>query len=208
MTSHLKSLRISLTIRVNGLEFREVFLRRCVDDRQNWRVAISDRCVGCFALHQGFELEIRPERCVETDWQRISLTDLRIAALKKAQNGADELEQVIPTTCGQWETPTRTDIGIIERIPVEGDSSHVERLAGALSQARIRFQMVGGLASPGQSAGHMTVVVSSLPAARVWLWRSGFLESSESRWVLIDSQTGWKVRLLEGTRRASAERDG
>jgi hypothetical protein len=208
VTSHLKSLRISLTIRVNGLEFREVILCRCVDDRQNWRVAISDRCVGCFALHEGFQLESRSDGSLETDWQRISLADLRIAALEEAQIGAHELEQVAPTTCGQWEAPTRADSGIIERIPVEGDSSHVDRLTRALSLAQIRFQVAGGLASPGQKTGHLTVVVSSLPAARVWLWHAGFLESPESRRVLIDSRTGWKVRLLEGTRRSSTERDG
>lgn len=196
-----------MTIRVNGLEFREVILRRCLDDRQNWRVAIGDRSVGCFALHEGFQLEIRSYGSVETDWQRISLTDLRIAALEEAQNGANQLEHIVPTTCGQWEAPARADSGIIERIPVEGDSSHVDRLTRALSHARIRFQTVGGLARRGQSTGHITVVVSSLSAARVWLWRAGFLESSESRCVLIDSQTGWKVRLLEGIRCASTERE-
>jgi hypothetical protein len=204
VTSHSKSLRISLTIRVNGLEFREVILRRCVEDRQKWQVAISDRWVGCFALHEGFQLEIRPDGGVETDWQRISLADLRIAALQEAQNGAIDLEEVAPTTCGQREDPTTDDRGIIARIPVEGDSSHVDRLSQALSQARIRFQMVGGLDGRGQGSGHVTLVVSSLPAARVWLWRAGFLESPESKYVLIDSQTGWKVRLLEGRLQASA----
>lgn len=207
MTQHSKSLRISLTIRVNGLEFREVILLRCVDDRHSWRVAISDRRVGCFALHEGFQLEICPEGGIGTDWQRISLTDLRITALEEAQNGANELEQIVPTTCGQWEGRSKADSGIIERIPVEGDSSHVDRLTRALSQARIRFQMVGGLASSGQNTGHITVVVSSLSAARVWLWRAGFLESSESRCLLVDSRTGWKIQLLEGARRASTAGD-
>jgi len=207
VTPHSKGLRISLTIRVNGLEFREVILRRCVDDRQNWRFAINDRSVGCFALHEGFQLEIRPDGGVGADWQRISLTDLRIAALEEAQKGANELEPVVATTRGQWEAPARDDSGIIERIPVEGDSSHVDRLTRALSQARIRFQTVGGLARRGQSTGHMTVVVSSLSAARVWLRRAGFLESSESRYLVVDSQTGWKIRLLEGIRCASRERE-
>jgi hypothetical protein len=202
MTSQPKPLRISLAIRVNGLEFREVTLRRSVENHRNWEVVIKDRCLGCFALHEDFQLEIRPAEGVETDWRQISLGDLRIAALEVAQNGAWDLEEVVPETCGQRDGTTKTECGIMERIPVDGDASHVHRLSEALSRARIRFQMVGGLGSRGQTSGHVALEVSSLLAARVCLCRAGFLQSPESKCVLIDSRTGWKVRLFEERPRA------
>jgi hypothetical protein len=123
--------------------------------------------------------------------------------LEEAQNGVYDLEEIVSTAHCQREGPTEAGHEIIERIPVEGDSSHIDRFSKALSRAQVRFQIVSGVGSRGQSSGHVAVVVSSLLSARISLWRAGFIESPESKYVLIDSQTGWKVRLLEERPRTS-----
>jgi len=74
----------------------------------------------------------------------------------------------------------------------------MDRLHSSLLHARIQYGIVGGLDSRGRSAGHLTVAVSSLLGAGTCLRRAGFLESPESKYVLVDSITGWKVRLLVG----------
>jgi len=85
----------------------------------------------------------------------------------------------------------------LPRIPVEGDSSHIHRVEEALSQGKVRYQIVGGIGSRGRVWGHATFLVDSLPGARTRLCGAGFLQSSESMCVLTDSENGWKIRLLE-----------
>ena len=82
------------------------------------------------------------------------------------------------------------------RIPVEGDARHIHRVEEALSRAEIRFRIVGGMGSGGRVWGHATFEVDSLQEARKHLRGAGFLESPEGQHVLVDSENGWKIRLL------------
>ena len=159
---------------------------------------IRDCWLGSFALHEEFLLEVPEGNDNNARWRPISLLELKDAVWKQAQMTDSNLGT--RTSAGSSNLPDlhRPSHCRLNRIPVEGDSSHVDRLQASLTQKRIRYQIVGGIDSRGRSSGHLTVAVSSLLGAGTCLRRAGFFESLESKYVLIDSRTGWKVRLLEG----------
>jgi hypothetical protein len=194
----------SFSMRVNGVEFHEAYLRSCGEQSASPELVIRDRQLGSFALHEEFLLEILERKGDNVCWCPVSLPELKDAVWKEAQ--------MTDSNFGLRTSPSSssfTDLQgpahcRIERIPVEGDTSHIDRLENSLTQARIRYRIVGGLDSRGRSWGHLTVAVSSLLGAGMCLRRrAGFLESPESKYVLIDSRTGWKVRLLEDRPRRS-----
>ncbi len=193
----------TFAVRVNGVEFHRTFLRSCGGHPTNFEVVIRDPELGSFALHEEFVLEIREGEDERTSWRQISFAELKVAVLEEAQKAACDPCQGPSTLEGHWEALKSPVRGIMERIPVEGDSSHIGRADEALTRAGIRFQIVGGLDSRGRSACHVTLVVRSLVGAGTCLRRAGFLETPESKYVLVDSSTGWKVRLLEGRPRRS-----
>jgi hypothetical protein len=191
------------SVRVNRLEFQEVALRPCGEQPTDFEVVIRDCVLGEFALHKEFLLEIREAQRCNARWRAVSLEELQDAIGKEMQVADPNFDArtrlgSIPSADLQRSPRCR-----IERIPIDGDSSHLDRLRGPLLTARIRYPIVGGLDSRGRAAGHLTVAVSCLPRAGMCLRRAGFLESPESKYVLIDSRTGWKVRLLEGRARRS-----
>ena len=161
-------------------------------------VVIRDRWLGSFALHEEFLLEVPEGKDDNARWLPISLLELKDAVWARAQMMDSNLGTCTSADSSNLPDLHRPSHCRIDRIPVEGDSSHVDRLQASLTQKRIRYQIVGGLDSWGRSSGHLTVAVSSLLGAGICLRRSGFLESPESKYLLIDSRTGWKVRLLEG----------
>jgi hypothetical protein len=83
------------------------------------------------------------------------------------------------------------------RISIEADSGHIDRAEEVLSRGKVHYRIVGGIRSGGRVWGLATFLVDSLPGARTHLRRAGFSQSSESKYVLIDSENGWKIRLLE-----------
>lgn len=184
-------------MRVNGVEFHEASLRSCGGHPTNCEVVIRDPALGSFALHEEFILEIREGEDGKTNWRQISLGELEAAVLEGAQKAACNPPQGPGMFDGPWEPVKSPMRGTLGRIPVEGDSSHITRVDEALTRAGIQFQIVGGLDSRGQGACHVTLAVRSLVGAGTCLRRAGFLESPESKYVLVDSRTGWKVRLLE-----------
>jgi hypothetical protein len=193
----------ALDLRVNGIEFYEVSLRSCAERPTYFEVVIRDRQLGTFALHEGFVLEASEGEDDRKNWRQVSLAELQVAAWEAAlRSGCDACHgsSMLESRSEASQSPVE---GIFERIPVEGDSSHLNRAGEALRQAGIRFQIVGGLDGRGHRAFHLTLVVSSLLGARVCLRRAGFLENTESKYVHVDSRTGWKVRLLEGEPRGA-----
>jgi hypothetical protein len=193
----------TFAVRVNGVEFHEASLRSSGEHPTNIEVVIRDRQLGSFALHEEFVLEICEGEDGRTSWRQISLAELQAAVLEEAQKAACDPYRGPSTPESHGEVSKRPVRGIIGRIPVEGDSSHIGRADEALTRAGIRFQIVGGLDSRGRCACHLTLVVGSLVGAGTCLRRAGFLQSPESKYVLVDSRTGWKVRLLEGRPRRS-----
>jgi len=193
----------NFSVRVNGLEFHEASLRPHGEKPAQFDVVIRDRQLGSFALHEEFVLEIPRGQERNAGWCPVTLLEMKDAVRKDAQlTIPDFVGRTSPGSSPSRELP-RSSHCRIERIPVEGDSSHLERLHESLLTARIRYQIVGGLDSRGRSWGHLTVAVNSFFGAVNCLRRAGFLDSPESRFVLIDSRTGWKVRLLEQRTRRS-----
>ncbi len=191
-------------MRVNGVEFHQASWRSFGEHQTDFEVVIRDRQLGSFALHEEFVLEIPrgPER--NAGWCPVTLLEMKDAVRKDAQlTIPDFVARASPDSAPSYDLQRASDYRF-ERIPVEGDASHLDRLHGSFLTARIQYQIVGGLDSRGRSAGHLTVAVSSLQRAGTCLRRAGFLATPESRCVVIDSTTGWKVRLLEGRPRRSS----
>lgn len=198
MSAERTSLWFTFPLRVNGVAFYKTSLRSCGENPDYFEVLVRDGQLGTFSLHGEFILEICEDEWEEARWRQVSLRELR-AAISKAAEGAACHAKAGPDAAEEpREAPEGSILGTFGRIPVEGDSSHVGRAEQALTRAGVRFQIVGGLDGRGHGACHLTLVVPALVGARASLRRAGFLESPESKYVLVDSRTGWKLRLLQG----------
>ena len=196
MRSSSKFMWVRLNFRVNDLELEEALLRPCGEDPTDFQLVVEHRILGSFALHEEFFLERRESG--QANWYQVSLQELKLAFLEasRSDSGVTKRED------GRWEM-SRSDAGAnhgsIPRIPVEGDAAHFDRVKEAFERGEVRYQIVGGKGSHGKIWGHATFVVDSLPRARALLCTAGFIPSSDSQQVLIDSRNGWKVRLLGGS---------
>jgi hypothetical protein len=189
---------------VNGLEFGRARLEPFLRSTGSFEVVIEHRLLGFFALHDDFDLELRDGCMDSAGWHTVSVTELKnalvqVAALRKeeklssATSAFDELADWEP------EISTPTNVGFIPRIPVEGDTKHIERAKEALAQVGIRNRILGGIGSRRRIWGHVTFLVASPRSAQVDLLRAGFVQSPESKYILIDSTNGWKICLLAET---------
>jgi len=198
MRSSSKSTWVRFNFRVNNLEFEEALLRPCGEDPADFQLVVEHRFLGAFALHDDFVLGMRGIGGSAT-WRRVKLEELKLAFLEASRidGGVTEREG------DRWEVPG-LDAGAthanIPRIPVEGDAGHFGRAKEAFARGGVKHQVVGGIGSHGKIWGHATFVVDSLPRARALLCNAGFILSSDSQQVLVDSRNGWKVRLLGGAR--------
>lgn len=193
MRSHHRLVWARLNFRANELEFAEALLRPGKGDPADFQLVVEHRLLGSFALHEDFFLE---QRTGLATWRQVSLSELKLAFLEASRNDAG----VERRTDEPWDLAgreLRANQANIPRIPVEGDDTHLDRAREALERGEICYQIAGGRGSHGKIWGHATFVVDSLPRARALLRYAGFIPSSNSWQVLIDSRNGWKVRLLE-----------
>ncbi len=204
MRSSSKLVRIPLNFRVNDLEFRQGLLRPSEQDATDFQILIEDKFLGSFALHYDFALQLRDPESVR-DWRKVSLEELKMAFLERSRDiGAtrtEEGDRRSKSLAGLPDVSDARNSSFLPRIPIEGDSSHINRATEALSSGRVTYQIVGGIGSHGQVWGHATFLVDSLQCARILLCRAGFLPSSDSEHVVIDSENGWKIRLLGNTQK-------
>jgi hypothetical protein len=201
MRSSSKRARVRLDFRVNELEFQQGLIKPCEDDPIDFQIVIEHRFLGSFALHEDFVFELRGSDGAGA-WKMVSFEELKIAFLEGSCNvGAkkteDEYEKTMELLRSLSEASAVEQSEHLPRIPIEGDSSHIDRAKDALSRGMVRYKIIGGIGSRGHIWGHATFLVRSLLGARIHLRRAGFLQSSESKYVLIDSENGWKIRLLE-----------
>jgi len=193
MRSDSKLVWARLNFRVNELEFAEALLRPCQEDPADFRLVVEHRLLGSFALHEGFFLE-QPESRLAS-WRRVSLAELKLAFLEAWKDGGVEQRKGEPWDLAAHEA--RGNRASIPRIPVEGDDTHLDCAREAFERGEIRYELAGGKGSHGKIWGHATFVLDSVSRARALLHNAGFLASSDSQQVLINSRNGWKVRLLE-----------
>lgn len=183
-----------LNFRVNELEFAEALMRPCKKDPTDFQLVVEHRLLGSFALHEDFFLEKREGRLAT--WRQVSLLELKLAFLEASRNDGG----VEPRTDEPWDLAGRelhANQANIPRIPFEGDDTHLDCATEAFERGEVCYQIVGGKGSHGKIWGHATLVVDSLRRAHALLCTAGFLPSSDSQQVLIDSRNGWKLRLLE-----------
>ncbi len=195
MRSRSKLKWVRLNFRVNDLEFEEALMRPCERDPTDFELVIEHRFLGSFALHEEFSLEGRENGCAG-GWRPVSLEEVKLASLEGSRNDSGVTER----EGDRWEVPgldADANHANIPRIPVEGDAGHFDRAKEAFERGEVRYQILGGIGSHGKIWGHATFVVDSLPRARALLYTAGFIPSSDSRQVLIDSRNGWNVRLIE-----------
>jgi len=198
-SSNLASLR--LDFRVNEIEFRQAQLHPAENDPADFQIVIEHPFLGPFAVHEEFVLELRSGDDSGT-WKKVSLEQLKMAFSRVSQN-----IHAAPARGGNERTRERlgrpaeaypdAQSQHLPRISIEGDSIHIDRAQVALSLGKVRYKIIGGIRTRGRVWGHATFLVDSLPEARTHLRRAGFLQSLESQCVLIDSENGWKIRLLE-----------
>ena len=132
---------------------------RAVSRPSDFEVMIRDHYLGAFALHEEFVLEIPDSNHTISGWRPVSFSELMSVIWTAAL--MLRLDVVTDTISHLSQSHCR-----MERIPVEGDSSHIDRLHSSLQRARIGYQVVGGLDSRGRGRGHLTVAVSSLVQRR------------------------------------------
>lgn len=198
MRSSSKLRWVRFNFRVNDLEFAEALLRPRGEDPADVQLIIEHRFLGSFALHDDFVLEVRGIG-VPT-WRRVNLEELKLAFLEASRNDGGVTEK----EWDRWGVSGADADGIhanLPRMAVEGDSSHIVRAREAFLRGGIRYKIIGGVGSRGQIWGHATFLVNSLRGARALLCDGGFISSSDSPQVLIDSKNGWKIRLLEEPQR-------
>jgi hypothetical protein len=196
-----KLARVRLDFRVNGLEFQQGLIKPCEDDPIDFQIFIEHKFLGSFALHEDFVLELRGTDGVGA-WENASFDELKIAFLEASHNVSaketeGEHEKTMELLRGLSEVSVVANSAHFPRLPIEGDSAHIERARDAFSRGKIHCQIIGGIGSAGHVWGHLTFLVDSLPGAITQLRQAGFLTTPESNCVLIDSENGWKIRLLE-----------
>jgi hypothetical protein len=196
-----KLARVRLDFRVNGLEFQQGLIKPCEDDPLDFQIFIEHKFLGSFALHEDFVLELRGGDGVGA-WKKALFEELKIAFLEASRNVSaketeGEHEKTMELLRGLSEVSVVANSAHLPRMPIEGDSAHFERAKEALSRGKVCYQIVGGIGSRGRIWGHLTFVVRSFLGAQMCLRRAGFLEDPDSEHVLIDSENGWKIRLLE-----------
>jgi len=202
--STAKSKWIQLDFRVNGLEFGRAQLMPDQPNTGSFKVVIQHTQLGSFALHDDFVLELGVGRGGSAGWRTTSLQELKnalveAAALRTGEKLSSAARAVDELVDWEPEISTPTNYGFMPRIPVEGDTNHLERVEKALVLAGIRNRIVGGIGNRGRIWGHATFEVASPSESRHHLLRVGFIQSPESKCILIDSTNGWKICLLAET---------
>lgn len=179
--------RIQLAMRVNGVEFDEVRLRQASAHTSGLEVVLEHPALGPFALHDGFELEVKQSGGGE--WQRVSLTQVKalVRTAVETRMNADHLSPVHEgqsngLLCGSSDFENTKPLPPV--VPDEDRCIH--HVEGVLERAGIAYWAVGTM-----------FVVSKLLKARIWLRRAGFEQSSLSKAILIEPQSGCAIELFE-----------
>jgi hypothetical protein len=176
-----------IEIRVNGIAVGAVRLRHYPEAPEQFDVLITDPQIGTFALHRGFDLELRIEG---SDWHPTTLSELKaVLAQDREVLRAAEVQGTSKTV--KRRVPNRATH--LPTIGTEGE--HVMSAETALFRAGIAF-----LQLPFQKDRFASSVfmVASVIDARACLCRAGFQPKWDSETVLFDSRSGEPIQLIEG----------
>jgi hypothetical protein len=192
---------IQLQLRVNGLGFHFVWLSGRIDGGSD--LVVQDPRLGEFALHGGFELQIR-QMAEEAEWRRVSVEELKniVASAvripgKSYQPSVSEMPEA-----EMFEPPDRVD-NPNGSIKIKPQAAHVRRAQEILYKAAVPHLVVEY--APEQERGGVgtVIMVPKMMKATIWLRRGGFKQSPESKAVLYEPESGRSIVLVE--RRCESE---
>ena len=182
---------VSCDLIVNGVPFRSVNIRNRPDDPDEFDVVVIEPMLGQFALHAGFDIDVRDP---DSHWRPRSFDELKgmlvnsalltIGDLPKASEIAEcrLFARVDDIQIPHWES---------------GPRSALRRQEACVRYVQRIFYRVG---IPHLIAG-TTFTVPTAPTARIPLQRAGFRQSEISLSALVEPRTGCAIQLVQPDQR-------
>jgi len=178
---------VSCNLIVNGVTFRSVSIRNRPDSPDDFDVVVAERLLGQFALHSGFDIELREPN---SDRRRVSLEELKGMFAKRALLTLGDL----PNASEIAECRLFARVDDIQIPHWESEPRSVLRRQDACVRYVQRILYRAGI--PHLVAGTTFSVPSAL-TARIPLKRAGFRPSEISPSALVEPRTGCAILLVD-----------
>jgi hypothetical protein len=177
----------ALQLKVNDVLARHVWLR-AANDLDHGEVVVEDSLLGVFSLHNEFDLLLKEE---DSEWRPVGLDELRrvLAAQNcrdKSKRSPTEPEPAKTTAQRMSNEAASTSPKLLRVGEVTGLDACVQRIEAALYSASIPH-----------CRSALTFVVPSMLHARKVLRSSGLYPHPQYESVLVDSESGLTIGLLE-----------
>ncbi len=187
MNEHLQPDEIPCDVLINGVPFRSVHMRNRSAYPHNFDVVVTEPMLGQFALHAGFDIDVRESDSV---WRRVSLGELKGILTRSASQAVANLAKA--AAIAEYRLFARVDD---IQIPDWESEPHsvLRRLDACVRYVQRIFYRAG---IPHLIAG-TTFTVPSAPTARIPLKRAGFRQSEISPSALVEPRTGCAIQLVE-----------
>jgi len=176
---------------VNAVPVRSLRIRQHAELGDNFDVIVSDPMVGSFALHSGFEIDVRE---LDTRWRRVSLEELKESLRRKNLLPPDDLLESSQIAGARlFARVDDIEIPYWERSRLSG---------GGREEACVRYvqRILYRVGIPHLVAG-TTFTVPSVPTARIPLKRAGFRQSPILQSGLVEPRTNVAIHLIERDQR-------
>jgi len=196
MSDSQKMGRCPFELRVNGLVVESGYFRDSLSPAMGVELVVNDSRLGCFALHTGFDLELRDLR---SDWRRMSLDEVKkiLAETYDCLRPDDKLKSP-ETTEPEW-VACGDDADLAHRAEqtnaIAEEGEHIMRAEAALFQAEIPCLLLPFQKNKFTSNLFM---VPSLAKAKACLRRAGFQANFQSETILFDGRNGRRIQLIQG----------
>jgi hypothetical protein len=191
MSEHSQPDEISCDILINGVPFRSARIRKRPGYPHDFDVVVTEPMLGQFALHAGFEIDVRESDSV---WQRVSLDELKGILTRSVSQAVGDLAKAAEIAeCRLFAGVDDIQIPHWESEP----RSVLRRQDACVRYVQRIFYRVG---IPHLIAG-ATFTVPSAMTARIPLKRAGFRQSEISPSALVEPRTGCSILLVERDQR-------
>jgi hypothetical protein len=174
-------------LKLNGVPVKSVGIRGPSDFHEDLEIVVIEPALGSFALHDGFEIEVREPN---STWRQVTLNELRAMLKETSLLAVGDL----PTASAIAECRL---FARVEGIEVPQWESSLRSVLGR-QEACVRYvqRLFYGVRIPHLVAGTV-FSVPSVPTARIQLKRAGFRQSEISSTALVEPKTGCAVQLVE-----------
>jgi len=187
--------RSPFELRVNGLVVESLYFRDRLPPATGLELVISDPQIGCFALHAGFDLELREPG---SDWRQATLDEVK-KTLAETDDGlrpedkskAQDTTESLSWACRDVDVAHRAE----QTTAVAEEGEHIMRAEVALFRAGIPHLL---LPFQKNKFASNLFLVPNLPKAKACLRRAGFQVNFQSETILFDGRTGQRIQLIQG----------